>query len=248
MSENLPEPVDLLAFGAHPDDVELTSAGWLLRAADAGRRTAVVDLTRGEGGTRGSAETRAREAAEAARLLGLSGRENLGLPDTRVEVEPQALARVVAAIRRWRPKVVLAPESGDLHPDHVATAELVRRAYYLATIGRAEGGGLPPHRPDALLHYFGHRERSPSFVVDVSGVWERRNAVIRAYASQLGAGEPGGPVTNVSAPDFRRRYEARFAYWGSRIGAAWGEPYLLDRVVPLDDPIEALRKRGDAVL
>jgi bacillithiol biosynthesis deacetylase BshB1 len=248
VTPSLPEPVDVLAFGAHPDDVEMCSAGLLLKTTDAGGRAAIVDLTRGEGGTRGTPETRAKEAAEAARRLGLAGRDNLGLPDTRVTVDPEALAAVTAAIRRWRPRVVLAPITQDLHPDHVACAELVKKAYYLATIVRAEGGGLPPHRPDALVHYFGHREPAPSFVVDVSEVWERRMHAIFAYESQLSPTGVAGPVTNVSAPDFLRRYESRFAYWGSRIGAEWGEPYLVERIVPMDDPVAAFRKRGSAVI
>ena len=245
---DLPSPADVLAFGPHPDDVELCTSGWLLTLADVGRRVAVVDLTRGEGGSRGTVETRAGETAAASRLLGLVGRENLGMRDTAVAVTDEATAAVTAAIRRWRPRLVLAPSPHDLHPDHVATAELVARAYYLATIARAAGGGLPPHRPDALVHYYGHREPPPTFVVDVSAVWERRSEVVRCYASQLGPGMAGEAVTNLGSPDFLRRYEARYAYWGARIGAAYAEPYHADRVVPLDDPVAAFRKRGGAVL
>jgi bacillithiol biosynthesis deacetylase BshB1 len=198
--------------------------------------------------SRGSPETRAKETAAASAILKLAGRENLGLPDTRVEVTPEATEGFVAAIRRWRPKVILSPCSDDRHPDHWATAELVRRAYYLATIGKSAGGGLPPHRPDALIEYFGHLEPTPSFVVDVSAVWEQRWKLASCYASQLGLDGAKGPLTNITAPEFRRRFEARFAYWGARIGAAYGEPYRVDRVVPLDDPVAAFAKRGDAVL
>jgi bacillithiol biosynthesis deacetylase BshB1 len=243
-----PEPVDLLAFGPHPDDVELCCGGLLLRAVDAGYRVAVVDLTRGEAGSRGTPETRARETAEATRLLGAVGRENLGLPDTGVEVVASMVEPVTAAIRRWRPRIVLGPCPQDRHPDHVAGAELVRRSYYLATIERAPGAGLPPHRPDALLHYYGHLEPVPSFVVDISEVWDRRMALARCYASQFGLDGAAGPLTNIAAPDFFRRLEARFAYWGSRIGAAYGEPFLVDRTVPIDDPVQTFRKRGSAVL
>ena len=245
---DLPEPVALLAFGPHPDDVELCAGGLMLKLAASGQRTAIVDATRGEAGSRGSPATRARETAAASALMKLAGRENLGLPDTSVQVTAEATERFVAAIRRWRPRIVLSPCREDRHPDHVATAELVRRAYYLATIGKAAGGGLPAHRPDALIEYYGHLEPAPSFVVDVSDVWEERWRLAACYASQLGLDGAGGPVTNIAVPEFRRRLEARYAYWGARIGAEYGEPFRVDRVVPLDDPVSAFRKRGEAVL
>jgi LmbE family N-acetylglucosaminyl deacetylase len=158
------------------------------------------------------------------------------------------VAPVVAAIRRWRPAVVLSPCPVDLHPDHVAAAALVKRAYYLSTIHGYASGDLPPHRADALMAYFGHHEPTPSFVVDVSDVWERRLALARCYASQLGLDGRGGATTNIASPDFDHRISARFAYWGSRIGARYGEPFLVERVVPVDDPVETFRKRGPAVL
>lgn len=245
---HLPEPVSVLAFGPHPDDVELCAGGLMLKLAAAGHRLVVVDATRGEAGSRGTPETRARETAAASAMLGLAARENLGLPDTKVEATPAATALFVAAIRRWRPRLILSPCRDDRHPDHVAVAQLVARAYYLATIAKADGGGLPPHRPDALLEYYGHLEPTPSFVVDVSEVWEKRWELACCYASQLGLDGAAGPVTNISHPEFRRRFEARFAYWGARIGAAFGEPYRVERCVPVDDPVAAFRKRGAAVL
>ncbi|MCC7137843.1 MAG: bacillithiol biosynthesis deacetylase BshB1 [Planctomycetes bacterium] len=243
----LPEPADVLAFGPHPDDVEFCAGGLMLTLRKAGYRCAVVDLTRGEAGSRGTPETRAAETAEASRRLGLVGRENLGMPDGAVEATAAATEPVVAAIRRWRPRLVVAPCPVDLHPDHVEAATLVRRAYYLATVGKAKGGELPAHRPDALIHYFGHQETTPTFVVDVSAVWEERLEVMRCYASQLGLDGAKGPATNLTSPAFLARVEARYRYWGSRIGAEFGEPFLADRVVPLDDPVAALRKRDGMV-
>ena len=244
----LPDPVDVLAFGPHPDDVELCAGGWLLRLSDEGRRVAIVDVTQGEGGTRGTPAQRAAETQAASRLLGLVGRENLGLPDTQVEVSVAATEPFTSAIRRWRPRVVLGPCSDDLHPDHVASALLLERAYYLATIARAPGGGLPPHRPDALVQYYGHKEPPPSFLVDVTDVWDRRLELVRCYGSQLGLDGMEGPLTNIAAPDFLRRMESRYAYWGARIGTRYAEPFRTDRLVPIDDPIETFRKRGWAVL
>lgn len=248
MSTERADPIDILAFGPHPDDVEVCAGGLMLLAAERGMRTAIVDLTRGEAGSRGTPESRARESERATKILRLVGRENLGLPDTQVRVVAEQEEAVVAAIRRWRPRIVLSPCREDRHPDHLAAAELVRRAYYAATIGRAAGGGLPPHRPDALIEYFGHLEPAPSFIVDISAVWERRLEAVACYASQLGTDGAAGPTTNIAAPDFKRRLETRYAYWGSRIGAAYGEPFRVDRLVPLDDPVAAFRKRGSAVL
>jgi len=243
----MPSPVDVLAFGPHPDDVELCAGGWMLRLADEGRRTAIVDVTRGEAATRGTPEIRAAEAARAGALMRIEGRENLQLVDGAVEPTPEATRCVVEAIRRWQPRVVLGPSREDLHPDHVATAALLDRAYYLSTIAGYDAGGLPPHRPDVLLRYYGHKEPTPSFVVDVSDVWERRVELVRCYASQY-AGTDGQAPTNIASPDFFRRMDARFAYWGSRIGACHGEPFQVDRVIPLDDPTRVFRKRGWAVL
>ena len=195
--------------------------------------------------TRGTVETRAKETAKASGLLGLVGRENLGLPDTRRRGhrggDRRSSSRRSAAGGRSSSSG-RAPRTST--PTTSPRAALVARAYYLATIGKADGGGLPPHRPDALIHYYGHLEPTPSFVVDVSDVWERRVEVTACYASQLGLDGAKGPATNITSPDFRRRYEARFAYWGARIGAAYGEPFFARRVVPLDDPVDALRKRG----
>lgn len=245
---DLPDPVDYLAFAPHPDDAELCAGGLILLAKARGQRVVVVDMTAGEGGSRGTADGRAEEASAAAKMMGLVARENLGLPDTRVEVDTASLDAVAAAIRRWRPRVVLGPCLEDRHPDHIACAELVRRAYYGATLKRGPGQPLPPHRPDVWVQYFGHLEPTPSFIVDISSVWEERLDLARCFMSQVGTTKPGEPETNIGQPDFFRRLEARCAYWGSRIGARYGEPYRVDRLVPIDDPATTFAKRGGAVL
>jgi bacillithiol biosynthesis deacetylase BshB1 len=243
-----PDPVDVLAFGPHPDDVEMCAGGWMLKLRDQGRRVAVVDFTRGEAASRGTPAGREEEVAAASAIMGLAGRENLALPDTGLEVTPAMASEVAGAIRKWRPRLVLGPCPEDLHPDHVAAAQLVKNAYYLATIGKAKAGGWPPHRPDGLVHYYGHLEPTPSFVADVSDVWERKLELMRCFTSQMGLDGAKGPRTNLTSPDFLDRFTARFAYWGSRIGARWGEPFLTHRLIALDDPVEAFRKRGWQVL
>lgn len=247
MTASQPEPVDILAFAPHPDDAELCAGGLLLKARNAGQRVVVVDMTRGEAGTRGTPATRAEEAAKAAGMLGLVARENLGLPDARVLETPEAIEAATRAIRTWRPKVVLSPCREDRHPDHIACAEIVRRAYYGATIEKGPGGPHPAHRPDVLMQYFGHLEPTPSFVVDISDVWEDRVALANCFLSQVSK-EDGTPTTNIGSPDFEHRVWARFAYWGTRIGTRYGEPYLVDRLIPMDDPVATFQKRGWAVL
>ena len=198
--------------------------------------------------TRGTPETREREWTAASEMLGLVARENLGFRDAHVQVDGPSLDKVTAAIRKWRPRLVLGPCLEDRHPDHIAGAELVRRAYYAATISKGPGQPHPAHRPDAWVQYFGHLEPQPSFIVDISDVWEQRLALAACYGSQVSPQQQDELPTNIGAPDFQRRVESRFAYWGSRIGAAYGEPYRMDRHVPMDDPLHALRKRGSAVL
>jgi len=241
------EAIDILAFGPHPDDVELCAGGYVLKARAQGKSVVVIDMTRGEAGTRGTPETREQESAAASKLMGLHARENLGLPDARVQVDLESLEKVTSAIRRWRPKIVLSPCLQDRHPDHIACAELIRRAYYGATIEKGLGNEHPPHRPDVLIQYFGHLEPTPSFVVDISDFWEARLELAKCYFSQLDVNEDL-PRTNIASPDFMHRVEARYAYWGAKIGAKYGEPFLIDRTIALDDPIDTFRKRGWQVL
>jgi bacillithiol biosynthesis deacetylase BshB1 len=230
--------VDVLAFGAHPDDVELGCAGTMLRFHDAGLSTAVVDLTAGERGSRGTRETRAAEAEQASRLLGLSARECLDFPDT--ELEPTLALRraVVEAIRRHRPRVVLAPLPGDLHPDHDAAGRAVVAAFYPSGMKNLAADGAP-HRPARLLHYFMHDEADTALVMDVTPVWDRRIAAARCFASQLhgGAAAAGGDFpTLIAQPDFLDRLEARARVWGRRAGVTFGEPLVVRGALPIADP------------
>lgn len=226
---------DVLAFGAHPDDVELGCAGTMLRLADAGLETVVVDLTAGERGSRGTAATRALEAERATRLLGLSARENLGFPDTELHASPELRRAVIEAIRRHRPRIVLAPLPGDLHPDHSAAGTAVAEAFYPAGMRNVSADG-EPFRPDRVFHYFMHDERATGIVVDVSTVWERRLEVARSFSSQFntGADDTGFP-TLIARPDFFDRIEARARVWGRRAGVDFGEPLWLRDALPVGD-------------
>lgn len=221
--------LDVLAIGAHPDDVELGCGGTMLRLADAGLRVGVVDLTAGERGSRGDVETRAEEARRAAVAMRLEVRETLSFPDT--ELEPTLALRkaVVAALRRHRPRIVLAPLAHDLHPDHGAAGRAVLDSVYPAGMRNFDAPGAP-WRPDRVLQYFLHDEDAASLVVDVGPVWERRLDLARCFASQLHAPErkaSGDFPTLISRSDFLQRIEARARAWGRRAGVEFGEPLLV---------------------
>jgi N-acetylglucosamine malate deacetylase 1 len=227
--------VDLLAIAAHRDDVELTCGGTLLRAAALGRRTGVVDLTQGEMGTRGSAELRTAEAARAAEVLGLSARENLALPDAGIVNTPETRAALARVIRRLRPQVVIAPSPWARHPDHRVAAELVRDACFVAGLAKV-APDVPRHRPRKVVHCITYREDAirPTFVVDVSDVFERKMEAIRCYGSQFDGATQAGEVYPTGEPLYDVvRHQA--AHYGSLIRARYGEPFFTHETMRVDD-------------
>jgi bacillithiol biosynthesis deacetylase BshB1 len=215
--------MDALFFGAHPDDVELTSGGLAALLASHGHEVAVVDLTRGEASSRGATAEREREAEAAARALGIRRRIQLGLPDTGLQATNREQQRaVVACLREHRPRLVVAPDRHDEHPDHVEGSALIRRACYLAGLARFEAAG-ERFRPRRVLFALYRSSHAPHLVVDVTSVWDRRVAAVREHRSQL-AGTPG-PSTYLTQPDFLSVIEARARAFGSAIGARYGEGY-----------------------
>lgn len=223
--------LDVLVIAAHPDDAEISVGGTMLRLIDAGKRVGIVDLTRGELGTRGSLADRERETAAANRLLGIRERENLGLPDGRVVVDVEARETLARLIRRWRPQAVLAHHPDDLHPDHAACGRLAREAWYVAGLQRlAEPphdvpGAPSAHRPARLFHFLAHVPFEPTLVVDVSAVWARKVELIRCYASQLVPSHPGDEGRHLLfGADILARAETKARFFGERIGCRHGEP------------------------
>jgi len=215
--------MDAVFFGAHPDDVELTSAGLASRLATHGHEVAIVDLTRGEAASRGSVAERAEEAAGAARELGVAVRENLELPDLGIDGSDRGqLAAVVTCLRRHRPALVVAPHADDAHPDHVEAARLLARACYISGLARF-GDGSRRHRPAQLLNALYRSGSRPHLVVDVSGVWERRMRALACHRSQLDPRR--GPETYLSQPQFVAEVEGRARAWGALIGVTYGEAY-----------------------
>jgi N-acetylglucosamine malate deacetylase 1 len=227
--------ITVLAVAAHRDDVELTCGGTLLRAAAAGHTTGILDLTEGEMGTRGSAELRAQEAARAAEVLGVSVRENLGLPDAGIVNTPETRRLVAVVIRRLRPRIVIAPALMGRHPDHRETAALVRDACFVAGLQKIDPD-TPKHRPLKVIHCVTYREdfSKPTFVVDISDVFEKKLDAIRCYASQFEGVTQAGEVYPNGEPLFDVvRHHA--AHYGSMIRTRYGEPYFTYETMRVDD-------------
>jgi bacillithiol biosynthesis deacetylase BshB1 len=219
--------LDVLIVAAHPDDAEISAGGILLTLRDAGRAFGIVDLTRGEMGTRGTSADRAREVAAANAILRPAVRENLELPDGRVAVTVEARERLAALIRRHQPDVLLAHHVEDLHPDHQACGRLAREAWYLSGLQRLAGPGETARRPKRLYHFLGHVPTEPTFVVDIGRVWEEKKRLVQCYASQLrpdGAGDRGQHF--LFGADILQRMETRARFFGERIGARYGEPLV----------------------
>jgi bacillithiol biosynthesis deacetylase BshB1 len=229
------EPIELLAIAAHRDDVELTCGGTLAKAAKAGHRTGILDLTQGEMGTRGSAELRATEADAAAAVLGVSVRETLGLPDAGILNEPHTREALARVIRRLRPRVVIAPALEGRHPDHRVAAQLVRDACFVAGLAKI-APELPKHRPLKILHCLAYRQDfvKPSFVVDVSDEFDQKLEAIRCFHSQFDGVTQAGEVYPNGEPleDVVRHYSA---YYGTLIRRPHGEPFYTTEMVAVDD-------------
>ena len=227
--------VHILAIAAHRDDIELTCGGTLIKMAARGYRTGILDLTAGEMGTRGSAELREREAEEAAAILGVATRENMGLPDAGIVNTPDIRRAVARVIRRLKPTIVIAPAPHGRHPDHRVSAELVRDACFVAGLGKIDPD-VPKHRPRKVLHCLTYREDNlkPTFVVDISDEFERKLAAIRCYASQFDAVTQAGEVYPNGEPLYEIvRHQA--AHYGSLIRARYGEPYFTTETMRVDD-------------
>jgi len=233
--------LDVLAIGAHPDDVELSMGGTLLKLASLGYKTGIADLTRGEMGTRGTPTVRAQEAAEAARLLGLAARENLALPDAHLWNNDESQAVVVRIIRKYRPKVLFTHYWEDPHPDHAHTSRIVSEAAHLAGLVKFDDEmGLERHRPNAVAYFLLPHRVAPSFVVDISEFAEGKERAIRAYRSQLHNPESNELETMLSAESFYRRIEARQRYYGAIIDVEHGEAFYVRQALNVEDPVALL--------
>ncbi len=233
--------MDILAFGAHPDDVELSAVGTLLRHAAAGRTFGILDLTRGELGSRGTPEGRADEAAESARLVGAAFRVTLDLGDGFFNWKEESLREVIRVVRAARPEIVLCNAPDDRHPDHGRAAKLEADACFFAGLPKIETLGddsLPQQawRPRAVYHYIQDKHLDPDFVVDITPFFAKKMAAILTFRSQFySENEPNGPATPISGKDFIDFMAAKMRVFGRPIGAEFAEGFIVARTMGVAD-------------
>ena len=231
--------LDSVAFGAHPDDIELFCGGTLIKLGSQGHKIGVISLTQGELGTRGSAEIRSQEFQEAATLLKLSTHKILDIPDGDVAVNWENKLKIIREIRTYQPAVVFAPYWKDRHPDHENTSNLVREAAFLSGLKKIETD-QQAHRPYKVIYYPCWFEFRPSFVVDITECHDQKIKAMQAYRSQFDHPDKkkfGDEETLISRPEFLEEITTRDRYYGSSIGTTFGEPFLVREPLRLDDPI-----------
>lgn len=226
---------DILAFGVHPDDVELGCSGTIISAVAEGKKVVVIDLTRGELGTRGTEETRKAEAAAAAEAMGVHARENLGMADGFFQNDEVNVRKVIAAIRKYRPEIVLCNAPEDRHPDHGRSSKLVSDAAFLAGLIKIEtehaGVKQEAWRPKYVFHYIQDRYLKPDFVIDISAAFEQKMRSVLCYTTQFNTTDDSEPQTYISNPDFMDVIRSRALMFGKRIGVRYAEGYITTKMI-----------------
>lgn len=227
--------LDILAFGVHPDDVELSCAGTLLAEKANGKKTGIIDLTQGELGTRGTAQTRMQEAAAAAAILGVEVRENLQMADGFFQNDETHQRKVITAIRKYQPEIILCNAPSDRHPDHGRSAKLVADAAFLSGLKKIEtnfNGAPQQHwRPKYVFHYIQDRLLQPSFVIDVTAVFEKKIESVKAYGTQFHNPNSNEPQTYISTPDFLESVIYRHKWFGKMIGVQYAEGFITEKMI-----------------
>jgi N-acetylglucosamine malate deacetylase 1 len=232
--------LDILVFASHPDDAELGCGGTIAKHTGLGDKVGIVDLTRGELGTRGTPETRQEEAAQSAKILGVCARENLQLPDGFFQNDPESQVTLIRAFRKYQPRVILANAVYDRHIDHGKGASLAYDATFLSGLIRIEtfdedGNEQRPWRPDVVYHYVQSQFIQPDFIVDISAQWEIKMKAIRAFASQFFNPDSKEPETYISKSGFLKMLEARAIEYGHAIGANYGEGFTVRRFIGVEN-------------
>ena len=239
---------DILAIGAHPDDIELACGGTIAKLVQQGYKVALCDLTQGELGTRGTKEIRREEAQQAAKVLGAVTRRNLKIPDGNVEVNKQNLLKIIALIRELRPALLIIPYGIERHPDHVHTSELCREAWYYSGLEKMKtklnGKTQERHRPHHYFEFMQWMEFEPSFIVDISSSFDLKMKSVRAHSSQFFNPESKESETKLSRPDFLEVIETRCRYFGSKIGVKYGEPFISKWSLGIENPFNFIVNRG----
>lgn len=227
--------LDLLAFGVHPDDVELSCAGVLLVEKLKGNNTGIIDLTLGELGTRGSVETRKQEAAAAAKILGVSIRENLEMADGFFKNDEQHQRKIIEVLRAYKPEIILCNAPSDRHPDHGRSARLVTDAAFLSGLRKIEtklkGEEQEDWRPKYVFNYIQDKFLKPDFVIDITSVFEQKIEAIKAYTTQFNNNDNNEPQTYISTPDFLDSVVYRHKWFGKMIGVKYAEGFITEKMI-----------------
>ncbi|MEJ2636076.1 MAG: bacillithiol biosynthesis deacetylase BshB1 [Calditrichia bacterium] len=234
--------IDIVAFGAHPDDVELGCGGTLYKLKKLGYRTAVIDLTEGEMGSRGTVEQRYRESAKSAEILQVDHRSNLKIPDGNIEINAENKAKIISQIRIFKPLLIFAPYANDRHPDHVHASQLITESWFYAGV-RKYLPDSPPHRPFRIIYYMAKYEFEPSFVIDITDEFETKFDALKAYESQFYNPEWPEQQTFISSCWFLESIEFRARHFGWRAGVKYGEPFWIKEPLALDDPVPIFSRR-----
>lgn len=239
--------LDVLVFAAHPDDAELSMGGTIAKMCARGLKVGIIDLTKGELGTRGSADSRKQEAQNAAAILKLTVRENLGIKDGSIKPTEDYRKVIISKIRKYQPKIIFAPYFNDRHPDHIGASQLVKEAMFfsgLPKISTEENEKIQiPFRPQKLFYYMQTYEFKPTFIVDISETFETKMKAVRAYETQFHNPESSEPETFISTPNFLKFIEARAQSFGFKIGKNYGEPFFCEEEIEFD--FTDLLQQGD---
>ena len=227
--------LDVLAFAAHPDDVELSCGGTIIKLVEAGKKVGIIDLTEGELGSRGSVDSRYEEASNAAKILGLTIRENLKLRDGFFEINEESKLKVIEQIRRFRPEIVLANSITDRHPDHGRASQLIEESFFLSGLRKVkshwECGEQEAYRPNVLYHYIQDRYIKPDFILDISEQFKKKMQAVLAYKSQFYDPHSKEPNTPISGKDFLDFLKGRASEYGRSIGKTFGEGFTSARTI-----------------
>lgn len=238
--------LDILAFGAHPDDVELSCAGTIIKAVNSGKKVGVIDLTMGELGTRGSAKIRAEETSKASQIMGIDVRENLGLADGFFSNNKESQKLVIQKIRQYQPSIVLCNAVEDRHIDHPRASQLITDACFLSGLVKIQtsdpnsSDNQNPWRPKQVYHYIQWKTLTPDFVVDISAQMDKKMAVIKAYQSQFFNSNSNEPETPISTKNFMDSVKYRSRDLGRLVGVDFAEGFTTERL-PLVDSIFDLK-------
>ncbi len=238
--------IDVLAFGVHPDDVELSCAGVLLVEKKNGKKTGIIDLTAGELGTRGSGDIRKNEAAVAAKILGVDVRENLGMADGFFQNDETHQRKIITALRTYQPEIILCNAPQDRHPDHGRSSKLVADAAFLSGLRKIDttlnGIAQAAWRPKYVFKYIQDRMLNPDFVIDISDVFEQKIEAIRAYKTQFTNSESDEPETYISTPDFLDSVIYRHKWFGKMIGVKYAEGFITEKIIGLSSFDAVIKK------